>query len=397
MAEQIAVRPESGYLAPRQVVAGPGTSAQTAKELRTWGIDVARVMVVADRVVADAGLLDGVVVGLKELGVRYEVFDQIAGEPTDEIVDRAVGLARGLDATCVIGVGGGSALDAAKIVALLVTNSGTVADWLGPIEPPVPVAPLALVPTTTGTGSEATRIAMVTVAGVKKVVSCAQFVPLVAVLDQQLVSNLPPAVVASTGMDAVAHAVESMLSTNRSAFSLGAASHAVEILMSALGPAVLEDDIEARGRLLYAAHLSGLALNAGVVLGHSLAYVIARHAPMPHGVSCSLALPYCLAYNRSVDESLAAHISLLVTDGASRELSAAAEAVDTLAGRLGLPQSLSAVGIATDELSAMAAETVQDYPRPNNPVPMTESGLAGLFAHMHAGDLRSAWPAGAAN
>ena len=381
---------ESGYLAPRQVIAGPGASRSCGHSLLTWGVPRGRAVVIADRVVAEAGLLDSVLSGLAEAGFTPDVFAEINGEPDADVTTRASDLARSANAVAVIGVGGGSAMDVAKVVALLLTNAGEVGDWLGVVAPAVPVAPLVLVPSTTGTGAEATRISMITVGGLKRILSCIQFVPLLAVLDDDLVAGLPAHVVASTGMDALAHGVESILSTNRSSFTLAAATRAITMLRVDLEPAVLGDP-GARARVLYAAHLAGLALNAGVVVGHSLAYVIARHAPMSHGTSCALALPYCLAYNRSVEEPLADHLAHAITGNPAARLELATEHVGSLAERLDQPRSLEKVGIGEAEIESMAGETVTDYPRPNNPVPLERDALRSLLDHMRVGDLAAAW------
>lgn len=137
------------------MLTGAGSAATAGAALRTWGVASGRVLIV---------------------------------------VARAADLAH---AHAVVGGGGGGTLDLAKAVALLATNTGGIADWIGVVEPPVPVAPLLLVPTTTGTDSEATRISMITIDGAKRIVSCAQFVPLAAVLDADLVADLPAAMVAS--------------------------------------------------------------------------------------------------------------------------------------------------------------------------------------------------------
>jgi alcohol dehydrogenase class IV len=369
------------------VLSGRGSTLETGKALRVSAVSPGTVFVVADRVVSEAGLLTDLVEGLAKAGFSANVFDEIAGEPDDGVTMRAVGRARAAGAVAVVGIGGGSALDVAKIVALLVTNDGEVSDWLGVIEPSAPVAPMALVPTTTGTGSEATRISMITIAGAKRVVSCAQFVPQLAVLDANLVADLPAGVVGSTGMDALAHAVESMLSTSRSWFSMAAATQAIEILRDDLEVAALRSDVDAKGRVLYAAHLAGLALNAGVVLGHSLAYVIARHAPMPHGTSCAIALPYCLAYNSTIPDEVGGRLARTVTGRQHATLEDAAETVAALSERLDQPTSLAMVGIDRSELDTMVTETIEDYPRPTNPVPFRAEPLLSLYTHMHGGDL----------
>ena len=379
---------ERGFLAPREVVVGP--SASLGAGLLRWGVRPGPVTVVVDRAVATAGLADGLMDGLAGAGFDPHVFDEIAGEPDAATVERATEFARARSTTAVVGLGGGSAMDAAKVVALLLANSGGVADWLGVVEPPNPPAPLALVPTTTGTGAEATRIAMVTVNGAKRAISCAGFVPLLAVLDAELVAGLPGPVVAATGMDAMAHAIESILSTNRSGFTVALARQAVRILVADLADAAA-GDAPARARTLYAAHLAGLALNAGVVLGHSLAYVVAAPTGLSHGASCALALPYCLAYNQSVADPVAATIAEAVTGRPDARLRDAADALADLVARLQLPGRLVDVGIAADTIPQLAARLVTDYPRPNNPVPFEAGRIEALLSAMHSAGLDAAW------
>lgn len=381
------------FLAPRQVLFGPGASGSVGEALRASGVLAGEVLVVADKVVAANGLVDVLLSGLQQSGFHAALFAEIAGEPDDRMVDAAASMARERSAAAVVGVGGGSAMDTAKLVALLVTNAGTTKDWLGAAVPPNPLATLVLVPTTTGTGAETTRISMVSVDGSKRIVSCPQFVPPVAALDPTLVAGLPSSVVASTGMDALAHAIESMLSENRSLLTLGAAAHATELLLTYLEAAVVDRDAHARGQLLYAAHFAGMALNAGVVLGHSIGYTIAQRTHLPHGTTTALALPYCLAYDQAVAPPVAEQIAGLITNGKSSSLLAAAQTVDSLSGILRLPRSLSAAGISAGDLPAMATETVRDYPRPNNPVPLEEDRVRRLLDHMFDGDLAGAWTA----
>jgi alcohol dehydrogenase class IV len=231
---------------------------------------------------------------------------------------------------------------------------------------------------------------MISMAGAKRAVSCSDFVPTIAVLDANLVANLPCEVVASTGMDALAHAVESMLSTNRNAFTLCAASGAVALLTTHLEDAVA-GDTSARASVLYGAHLAGLALNAGVVLGHSLAYVIARHSSISHGASCALALPYCLAYNHGVEADVATIISKAVTGGEQIDLQSVADRIAQLAANVSQPTSLMAVGIHNADISQMAKEVVDEYPRPNNPVELEINAIEQLFERMFDGSLSSCW------
>jgi alcohol dehydrogenase class IV len=379
------------YLAPRQVLSGPESSGLVGASLRSFGSPTGKVFVVADRVVAGRGLTERLLAGLREADLHPVVFSDISGEPTTEELSQAVRLARQEAAVAVVGIGGGSSMDAAKLVALLLTNKGEVDDWIGAVIPSRPVAPLALVPTTVGTGSEVTRIAMVTKGDRKQITSCAQFVPLVVALDSDMVASLPASVVASTGMDALAHALESLLSTNRNALTVAAATKAASLVLDNIELATESDGYEARTNMLLGAYFAGLALNAGVVLGHSLAYVIARRAHLPHGTTCALALPYCLAYDRNADPVVVEQVARVATQGESGEMWEAVSTIDALVERLGLPRSLAEVAIDIQNVESMAEECIRDYPRPNNPVPLDSNGITQLIRAMHYGDLSSAF------
>lgn len=380
----------STLLAPRQLLVGAGTTFEVGGALRRLRIAPGSALVVVDPNVLSRGLLDPLLSGLVAAGFDAHVFDGIEGEPDDAIVMVCADEARLVDATVVVGIGGGSVMDVAKMVSLLATNGGGISHWLGIADPQVAPLTLVLIPTTTGTGSEATRIAMVSVEGAKRAVSCSEFVPTIAVLDPNLVVDLPSHIVASTGMDALAHAVESILSTNRNHFTLSAATSAIALLTTHLEDAVAGDSF-AREHMLYGAHLAGMALNAGVVLGHSLAYVVARHSPISHGASCALALPYCLAYNEGTAADVANIISKAVTGEEQSGLQLVADRIAQLAANVAQPTSLSAIGIGSADIPLMAKEVVDEYPRPNNPVGIEFSAIEHLLERMLDGNLSSCW------
>lgn len=381
----------SVFLSPSAIVCGRGSSGDVASLLRAHvGIDSGNVLVAVDDAVLNAGLARGLLADLEEHGYAVTLVSGFGSEPTSEVIDAAAETARRAGADVVIGMGGGSVLDSSKMLSLLLRNEGNAADWLGVIQPAKAVAPLILIPTTCGTGAEATRIAMVTVAGSKRVVSCAKFLPAIAIIDPDLVASLPRGVIASTGMDALAHAVEALMSTNGSPMSAHQAILAIELLVDNLEKA-FGGDQDALANCLWGAHLAGQAINAGVVLGHSLAYCVAHEQPMPHGTSCALALPFCLAYNQSLAPGVAAKLADLLTGGESDTLLDAANAVQGLTRRLGLPVSLDEAQVPTRTEAAMASRCVADYPRPNNPVAFDESAILELLRAMRSGDISSAF------
>jgi alcohol dehydrogenase class IV len=383
----------SEFLSPSLIVGGRGTSAAVAELIaRRFGITGGPVLVAVDDVVLANGLAKGLLDDLAAGGYDAILLGGFGAEPAADVVDAAAEVARESGAGAVIGVGGGSVLDSSKLIALLLRNGGRVADWLGPVDPPEGVAPLLLVPTTCGTGSEATRIAMVTVEGAKRAASCAAFVPGVVVIDPDLVRSLPGPVVASTAMDALAHAVESLMSTAASPMSAFQALRAIELLIGNVERAA-GGDPDALAQCLWGSHLAGQALNAGVVVGHSLAYCLAYEHPMAHGTSCALALPYCIAYNSRLDPALGAAIAGALTGGRSSDLRIAAGEVLELVRRLGLPSTLADVDIAPAAEAAIAHRVVTEYPRPTNPEPLDEGRLGALIAAMRTGDLDAAFAA----
>jgi alcohol dehydrogenase class IV len=383
----------SDFLSPQRIVGGRGSSQQVATLLaESLGIDSGAIIVAIDDIVLKNGSANHILDSLTAAGYDVHTSSGFGSEPTDDVVDAEAAKGRSVGARAIIGIGGGSVLDSSKLLGLLIKNDGTVRDWLGPVASNVDVAPLILIPTTCGTGSEATRIAMVTVAGAKRASSCARFVPNIAIIDPDLVASLPGFVVAATGMDALAHAVESLMSTAHSPMSAHNALRAIELLIANL-EAACGGDQESLGNCLWASHLAGQALNAGVVVGHSLAYCLSYEKPMAHGVSCALALPYTLAYNQNLNSELAGVLSMALTAGRSSSLVDAANEVLALVKRLGLPSNLDEAEVPVNVEANIVARCLSEYPRPTNPEPLSEGTLAILVEAMRRGDLTAAFTA----
>lgn len=386
----------STFLAPSVVISGLGSAATVGEVLQQrLGVRPGTVLLAVDDIVKQTGLIDPIEKSLADAGYCVVVQGGIGAEPTAEVLDPIVELARTAQAQAVVGVGGGSVLDSSKLIALMLKNDGMSADWVGAVTPENGVAPLLLIPTTCGTGSEATRVAMVTVGGEKKASVCDLFVPPVAIIDPELVSSLPRSVIAATGMDALAHATEALMATSASILSATQSLRAIELLTEHLEPAY-NGDGDSLAYVMWASHIAGQALNAGVVLGHSLAYCLAHEQPMPHGMSCAITLPYCLAYNQNVEPALATRLALALTRGQSDQLRVAARGIADLVGRLGLPMTLSAAKISADAIPDMAKLCVGSYPRPTNPVPFDVDKIEALFAAMETGDIDRAFDTTAA-
>ncbi|MBS1677657.1 MAG: iron-containing alcohol dehydrogenase [Actinobacteria bacterium] len=383
-----AVRP---FVAPARTLAGAGASAAAGAELRAAGVrpEDGVVPLVADATVLELGLVDAAVESLAGAGFTLDVRPGVEAEPSPDTIRALIGDDPGTPVAAVVGIGGGSALDAAKLVSLAHANEIDLTVGLQAGAAVRPGPPILAAPTTAGTGAEATAVAMLWHAGAKRMFVHGHLVPRAVVLDPDLLAGLPAAVTGSSGLDAISHAVESLLSTFRTTLSETAAKAGLKLLAESVREAYASGGAAARHDTLLGAFDSGLALNASVVLGHSLAYVIAGRAALPHGVSCAMALPYCLAHARPAREAAIEEMAGIVCardDGGAF--------VDWLLDAnesMGIAPSLAAVGISADAIESMAAECVERYPRPNHPVPISVENLAPLLADFHAGDARGAW------
>lgn len=386
-----ALPPVRPFVAPARTLAGAGASASAGAELRAAGVhpDDGVVPLVADAAVLALGLADATVQSLADAGFTLDVRPGVEAEPSPETIRALIGDNPGHAVAAVAAVGGGSALDAAKLVSLAHTNELDLTAGLTVTDGVEPGPPILAIPTTAGTGAEATAVAMLWHEGAKRMFVHGYLVPRVVVLDPDLLASLPPAVTGSSGLDAISHAVESLLSTFRTPLSEAAGKSALKLLAGSVPEAYASGTPESRHDTLVGAYSSGLALNASVVLGHSLAYVISGRAGLPHGVACAMALPYCLAHARPAREQAIEEMAGIVCDredgGALVSwLLAANEAME-------IAPSLAAVGIGADAIEDMAAECAERYPRPNHPVPITEEGLQRLLVDFHAGDALGAW------
>ncbi len=261
-----------------------------------------RVVVVTDKGVLGAGLADGALRALAEAGVAVEIIDTVVADPPEPVVLAAAERAAAFGATGVLGFGGGSPMDVAKLVALLARGQEQLADCYGVGNARGPRLPLVLVPTTAGTGSEVTPISIVTTGeNEKKGVVSPVLLPDVALLDPLLTLGLPPAVTAATGIDAMVHAIEAYASAspNSNPLSRRLAREALRLLGGALLPAVRDGkDRRARADMLLGAMLAGQAFaNSPVAAVHALAYPIGGRFHVPHGLSNALVLPHVIRFN----------------------------------------------------------------------------------------------------
>lgn len=347
-----------------------------------------RVLLVTDRGLVGLGLAAAVAEALGA-GAEVVVFDKVEADPSRATLMAAVEAGRG--ATGVIGFGGGSPMDVAKLAALLLGSGEDLDAAWGVGAAKGPRLPLVLVPTTAGTGSEVTPVAIITLEdGEKRGVVSPVILPDLALLDPDLTLGLPPGITAATGIDAMVHAIEAFTSRspNANPVSRALAIEALKLLGPNIEMAVGDgSNRAARSAMMIGSMLAGQAFaNAPVAAVHALAYPIGGIFHVPHGLSNALVLPHVLRFNAeaaAVDYAvLAPHVFPDIETGRAAQAVAAdfAERLADLSARLGLPQRLREVGVAREDCARCAAEAMkQTRLLVNNPREVTEADARAIY------------------
>lgn len=358
------------------------------------GLGAQRVMLVCDPGIVSLGFAGQARKVLEAAGCEVAVFDQVAPDPSSALVERAVKQAQGFKADGVLGLGGGSSLDAAKLVALLINSEQPLEDLYGTDKALGQRTPLVLMPTTSGTGSEVTWVSVITDAQQRKqAVYSPQLLPDVAILDPQLTLGLPAKVTAATGLDAMVHAIEAYTSrTRKNPISDGLATAALALLGANLSKVLANgQDLEARTAMLQGSLMAGMAfVNASVAAIHALAYPLGARFHIPHGHANALVMAPVIRFNLASAQrhyaELAAH--LLPGQDFDNEASAAeafVQAVEGLVKASGLEQRLSNLNVDQASLPVMASDVVVGIRRliDSNPCDMTEQDVEAIYRSIY--------------
>jgi alcohol dehydrogenase class IV len=380
------------FHAPRSIVVESGATAQIGELVRAMTKGAIRsLMIVTDAGVLRAGLLEDVLQDLRRCRIAFSLFTDVEADPSARTVEAALNAARSIDADAVLGFGGGSPMDVAKLVALLAGGQESLDRVYGVNVAKGPRLPLMLVPTTAGTGSEATPIAIVTTGeGQKKGVVSPLLIPDCAVLDARLTLGLPRLATAATGIDAMVHAIEAYTSKRlKNPLSDCLAREALRLLSGHIEQACeAPGDLAAREAMLLGASLAGLAFaNAPVAAVHALAYPVGARFHVAHGVSNSLVLSAVMRFNLPAAVEDYASLARIVRPCTSGSPVAKAEAMirhlDALPGSLGLPTRLSEVGISAADLPTLAEDAMQQTRLlVNNPRPLTYDDAIALYTEV---------------
>jgi alcohol dehydrogenase class IV len=383
------------HASPTRVIVGRDLLGSTGFEFQKEGAH--RVFVVTDQVIRATGLVERVEAGIADGGLAVAgVFDDVPQDSSTEVVDRCAAAAKEARADSFLAVGGGSVMDTAKVADAVFTHGGTAREQEGfflmpraddGMGRPLEIAPLACIPTTAGTGSEVSLVAVIKDPEERIKVEIGDFplFPRLAILDPEATRTLPPQVAAATGMDAMTHAIEGYTCVDWSPHQDARSLQALRLMRDNLVRAVErgDEDEEARGNMLIAA---SLAINVNLGAVHALSHPVGAHHGVPHGVANAIHLPHVIRFNAAAASDIADRFRdvnelLGLETGGSDE-----EAGETLAGhitdlvaRLGLPTRLSEVGVPEGSIAVLVEGAMGDAASLLNPREAGEDDYAGLY------------------
>ena len=347
-----------------------------------------RLCLVTDGFLHRSGLLVPALADLAASGWAVTVLDNVVADPPEQVVLDAVARARDAQAQIVVGLGGGSSMDVAKLLAVLLASQQTLGEMYGVNRVEGGRLPLVQMPTTAGTGSEVTAVSIVTVGEATKMgVVAPQLIADLAILDAELTLGLPPAATAATGIDAMVHAIEAYTSARlKNPISDMLAVRALQLLSKHLLTACRDgQDRAAREAMLLGATLAGQAFaNAPVAAVHALAYPIGGIYHVPHGLSNALVLPHVLKFNAEAAAPLYAELTAAILPSVAGDVAAKTHAfiahIEWSIAETSIPSTLRAVGIERDGLERMAKDAMlQQRLLVNNPRPVTEADALAIY------------------
>ena len=376
------------HFLPTKLSFGFGSIEGAGVEVK--GLGATRALIVTDRIMTKMGIVQRVTDRLG--GVPFDVFNDVEAEPRIEVAQAVADSARSKPYDLVIGVGGGSSMDMAKLAAGFASNEGRAISFVGNDLFSRKPIPSIMIPTTAGTGAELTVTAMGTVGGHKQWINSPLLLPSVAVVDPELTLSMPPAVTAATGMDALCHNTEAYLSGLANPITDSAALEGIALIISNIRK-VFEtgSDRRARESMSLGALMGGIALQAKMVYGHSIGYTIATRFKLAHGVSCGLPLPYIISnYAVACAPKMKKLAEAYGLDGSAEPQDlgrTVAEKARAIAAGVKIPTTLKEIGVAEADLQELADECVSMYRRPNSPLAFDEKSMLQLYRRMWEGSL----------
>jgi alcohol dehydrogenase len=354
-------------------------------------LNIKKAILVTDPGIVNIGLHQKIIDSLKDYSIDFVLFSDVEVDPPTSIIEKAILFASNNMVDGVIGLGGGSSLDTAKLIAALAYSQQSLSDTFGIDKLSSSRLPLIQIPTTAGTGSEVTPISIVTTGeSMKMGIVSAVLLPDIALLDPTLTVKLPAHITAATGIDAMVHAIEAYTSRiKKNIYSDMLAKQALTLMTTSIQTAVHQgDNLEARSNMMLGATLAGQAFaNAPVAAVHALAYPLGGRYHIPHGLSNSLVLPHVMRFNVPFAATLYAELAAIIIPekcallkSDKKKSEALIHYIEYLIDDLGLPKRLESLNITKDSLEILAEDAFkQERLLINNPVPMTKLDILAIY------------------
>lgn len=335
-----------------------------------------KALIVKDKVLGQIGIVKKVTDVLDNKNIEYAIYDETKPNPTVKNVNDGLALLKEKECDFVISLGGGSAHDCAKGIALLATNGGEIKDYEGVDKSKKPQLPMVGINTTAGTGSEMTLFAIITdeERHIKMALVDKHLTPIIAVNDPMLMLAMPKSLTAATGMDALTHAIEAYVSTSATPITDACAEKAIELISNYLVNAVENgQDVEARDMMAYAEYLAGMAFNnASLGYVHAMAHQLGGFYNLPHGVCNAILLPHVQEYNKATSASRLAKIAKIMggnIEGLTDEQGAdlCIDMIKSLSQTIGIPEGLGVLGVKESDFETLATNALNDACSLTNP------------------------------
>ncbi|MCM3712611.1 iron-containing alcohol dehydrogenase [Alkalihalobacillus oceani] len=376
---------------PTIIKCGRGISAQIGETLKSYRLK--KLLIVTDKGVRQANLLEKIEASLRSSGIDYTIYNDVEPNPKAELVEEGVSFLNAEQCDSVLGIGGGSSLDTAKGIAAMVTNNGSILDYEGIGKLPNPTLPLFAIPTTAGTGSEATASTVFTDRETlfKAVIISPHLFPKVSFLDPDLILQLPQGITAATGMDALTHAIESYVSKDATPVSRALAIQAIKMIATDLEKTYfVGTDVESRENMLVASMLAGVAFSQSRLGNvHAISHTFGGVFNIPHGIANATLLPFVMEFNlpacaekmKDIAVALGENVTGLNTLQAGEK---AIEAVKRLNQSLNIPNNIKELGVSLDHLPQMVEDSMRSANVLSNPRLTRAEDIAAIIERAYA-------------
>lgn len=382
------------FFFPTTIKSGYGLAKQAGEILKPYVEK--KLLVVTDKGLLDSGTLNGFFNSLEQAGLEYELYQDVQPNPSSTVIDDAVVFLKKSNCDAIIGIGGGSSIDAAKAVAVMATNPGSILDYEGFDQLVNDPMPLFAIPTTAGTGSECTASTVVTNPNnhFKTAIISPRLFPKIAILDAELTMQLPPAITASTGMDALTHAIESYVSKLANPISRALAIEAIKMISQNIKKAYfVGSDVAARENMLVASFLAGVAFSLSKLGNvHAISHTFGGIFNVPHGVANAALLPYVLKFNMDACPDLFKEIAVAMgenVDGLDEGCAGrkAIDAVVKLNAAINIPANVKELGVKLDKLPKMIEDSMRSGNVLVNPRLTKDSDIKQIITDAYHGHL----------